>query len=393
VTGDFVRTGAMDRANFALARHLANQGFKTHLVAHQVDRDLAESPNIIVHRVPRPAGSHLLGAPLLDRAGHFWAQRIRAQGGLVLSNGGSCVRADVNWVHYVHAAYRRRPTNTLRAVKAGIAHRRAIRLERVAIKNARVIIANSNRTRTDLIQLLGVPDSRVHTIYLGVEPRVFRPADPNERAEIRASLEWPKETPMIVFVGALGDRRKGFDTLFDAWRRLCRDRAWDAVLVVVGAGAEARIAARSVDRAKIGASTKFLGYRMDLSKLLRACDALVSPTRYDSYGLGVHEALCCGLPAIVSADAGVAERYPSDLRDLLLPDPEDVDALVRRLLAWRANSDCLRERVRSFSRQLRSYTWDDMARDIVALVESLVESTDRELAESSVKQTGVGPEW
>ena len=65
---------------------------------------------------------------------------------------------------------------------------------------------------------------------------------------------------------------------------------------------------------------------------------------------------------------------PPSLRDLLLPDPEDVDALVRRLRAWRANPDYWREAVRHFSRQLRSYTWDDMARDIVTAIEPEVES-------------------
>ena len=79
VTGDFVKTGAMDRANFALANHLATQGYETHLVTHRVDPDLAESPNIIVHRVPRPVGSHLLGAPLLNRAGRFWAGGSRRE--------------------------------------------------------------------------------------------------------------------------------------------------------------------------------------------------------------------------------------------------------------------------------------------------------------------------
>ena len=360
----------MDRANFALAHHLANRGFETHLVAHRVDRKLAASPNIIVHRVPRPAGSHLLGAPLLDRTGRLWARRIRARGGHVISNGGSCVSADINWVHYVHAAYRRRPASTLRGLKAAIAHRRALRLERLAIKNAQVIIANSNRTRADLVQLLGVPESQVHTVYLGVDPRVFRPADANERAEMRASLGWSKETPVVVFVGALGDRRKGFDTLFDAWRRLCEDRAWDAVLVVAGAGAEARIAARKADHAKIGSRIKFLGYREDLPKLLQASDALVAPTRYDSYGLGVHEALCCGLPAFVSETAGVAERYPEHLRRLLIRNPENALALAGQLREWRYNADAYRLSVAPFSEKLRSYSWDDMAARSVELIET-----------------------
>ena len=64
----------------------------------------------------------------------------------------------------------------------------------------------------------------------------------------------------------------------------------------------------------VGESVRFLGYRKDLAQLLQASDALIAPTRYDSYGLGVHEALCCGLPALVSAGAGVAERYPERLK-------------------------------------------------------------------------------
>ena len=167
VTGDFVKTGAMDRANFALANHLATHGYETHLVTHRVDPDLAESPNIIVHRVPRPVGSHLLGAPLLNRAGRFWARRISARGGRVIANGGSCHSRDINWVHYVHAAYRRCTVGSLRRLKASVAHRRALRLEREAMRNARTIIANSNRTCADLINLLGVANSRVKTVYLG----------------------------------------------------------------------------------------------------------------------------------------------------------------------------------------------------------------------------------
>ena len=63
----------------------------------------------------------------------------------------------------------------------------------------------------------------------------------------------------------------------------------------------------------INRAAKFL-WSADVPNLLRAADCLVAPTRYEAYGLGVHEALCCGLPGIVSADAGVAERYSPELQ-------------------------------------------------------------------------------
>jgi glycosyltransferase involved in cell wall biosynthesis len=66
-----------------------------------------------------------------------------------------------------------------------------------------------------------------------------------------------------------------------------------------------------------GDRVRFLGFRTDVPEIPSALDGLVHP-RYEAAGLSVHEALCRGLPAIVTACAGVAERYPADLRHCLL---------------------------------------------------------------------------
>ena len=101
--------------------------------------------------------------------------------------------------------------------------------------------------------------------------------------------------------------------------------------------------------------------------------------RYESYGLNVQEELCRGVPAIVSVGAGVAERYPSNLRDLLLPDPENVDDLVCRMLIWRSSVDYWRERVAGFSKELRTYSWQDMAERFYRLAIH----TESEMSEAS----------
>jgi glycosyltransferase involved in cell wall biosynthesis len=93
----------------------------------------------------------------------------------------------------------------------------------------------------------------------------------------------------------------------------------------------------------------------------------VHPARYEAYGLGVHEALCCGVPVVVSASAGVAERFPHDLRPLLLQDVESVSELTSRLRIWRDAKDRFSERAVAFSAALGARTWDDMSRDIVAM--------------------------
>ncbi|XXF81518.1 glycosyltransferase family 4 protein [Myxococcaceae bacterium GXIMD 01537] len=360
----------MDRANLALADWLARQGHPVRLVAYRAADSLLSLPNVSLVRVPKPGNKYLLGSPLLDRIGRFQARRARGEGGVVLVNGGNCQVPAVNWVHYVNAAFTPVLEGSLaRRAKGVVSHRLFLHEERVALRMARVIIANSERTKEDILRATGVPAERVRVVYYGSDPERFRPSTEAERAEARAKLGWPEGRRTALFIGALGDQRKGFDTVFKAWERLCARPGWDVDLVAVGAGEQRAVFEQRAREEGLEERIHLLGFRKDVPDLLRASDLLVAPTRYEAYGLGVHEALCMGLPALVSRSAGVAERYPEDLRELLLPDPDDVEDLVRRVEAWSADHVELRRRVTALSANLRAWTWDDMARRIAELSE------------------------
>jgi len=371
VTDDFVKTGGMDRANYALASYLARQGRQVHLVGHRAAADLLAWPNVVWHRVPRPIRLHLVSGRTLDWVGRYWSRRITKHGGRVVVNGGNCCWRDVNWVHYVHAAYTPETAgSTLYRLKTRLTQCYDRTTERVTLARSGTIICNSQRTRRDVLEKLQLPEGRVKVVYYGTDGKCFAPVSAAERAHLRAVLAWPESQPCLAFIGALGDRRKGFDTVFAAWQQLCAEPAWDANLVVIGSGAELPAWQASAARCGLASRIRFLGFRADVPDVLKACDALLAPTRYEAYGLGVQEALCCALPAFVSAAAGVAERYPPELRDLLLPDPDDVADLVARLRAWRAEPDRYHTALLRLSERLRSYTWDDMAERMVELVEA-----------------------
>ena len=368
VAWDFVRTGGMDMANYALATYLADQGREVWLLAASASPDLTSRPNVVFHRLPKLAGSYFVSSPLLDFAGRNLAARVARCGGRVLVNGGNCRWGDINWVHYVHAAYEPRVEGSaLRQLKWRLAHRRYLQDERASVRKARIVIANSETTKRDLIEHLGIPSDRIHTVYLGIDPEQFRPPSEQAKAALRAGFGWPVDRPVVVFVGGLGDRRKGFDTLFTAWQRLCSHPAWDCDLMVVGRGPELKDWTRRA--APLGARIRFLGFRKDVPQILAAADTLVAPTRYESYGLSVQEALCCGLPAFVSRAAGVAERYPGNLQDLLISNPDDADELAAKLTAWRECRQAYRTAVSGLSGSLRSYTWRVMSERMMNLME------------------------
>src|SRR5439155_23287117 len=117
----------------------------------------------------------------------------------------------------------------------------------------------------------------------------------------------------------------------------CADSAWDADLVMAGGGRAADDVAASVGREGLGDRVRLVGFTDRVFDLLAAADVLVSPVRYEPYGLNVQEAICRGVPSLVSAVAGVAEEYPADLGEMLLPDADDAEDLAARLRRWRAD--------------------------------------------------------
>ena len=170
------------------------------------------------------------------------------------------------------------------------------------------------------------------------------------------------DRPLVAFIGALGhDRRKGFDILFDAWCQ-CRDHGgWDASLVVAGTGSELAFWKRRVLETGQGNDICFLGFTKAIPTVLAAADALVSPARFELYGQGVHEAVCCGLTVFVTCCAGISERFPVDYDDMLLDDPPDAAQLCRRLRDWHKDIDGYRRKMLPFAVRIaagaRGRTW------------------------------------
>jgi glycosyltransferase involved in cell wall biosynthesis len=370
VSAEFLTTGGQDRANFALASYLARQGHRVHLVAHQVDDAVLREGDVTWHRAAKPLGSTYLGESFLQRIGTTAARELARDDARVITNGGNCDwPADASWVHYVHAAYERQTDGVMRRLRFGLYHRRFTSNERRAVARARVVIANSRRTSRDVERLLAIAPEKIHTIYYGIDPSCFHPA-PDGPPQTSMSAVESRVANTVLFIGALGDRRKGMDVVLRAWQVLCSDPAWQARLLVVGSGAEVPRWKTRIAQAGLSDRVELLGFRTDIADLMRNSIALVSPTRYEAYGLAAHEALCCGVPAIVSAGAGVAERYPQDLTHLLLRDPEDADDLVHKIRACAEPSKPQRAALRRLADELRTRTWHDMAADIERLIES-----------------------
>jgi len=377
VAGGFHQKGGMDKANLALADYLLERDIPVHLVTHGVEPALERHPLATVHLVARPAQSFLLGEFALAVRGRKVARQVVKQNRLarVVANGGNCVWPDINWAHYVHHAWSPDRAASSRGTwsyrfKDLVSGVWAERTERAAFRRARLVISNSRRTTDEVVKYFGVDPERVHTVYLGSDPE-WGPVSSGERALSRSSLGVGESRTLAAFVGGLGyDDRKGFDVLFRAWEMLCSRTDWDVDLIVAGGGPAVASWQAKVSESGLAGRIRLLGFSDRVKTVLAAADLLISPVRYEAYGLNVQEAICRGVPAMVSASAGVAEQYDAEFSPLLLPNPEDAQDLTKRLLAWRSNKEEWRARFQPFGGRLRRRTWRDTAADFVSIVEN-----------------------
>ncbi len=182
-------------------------------------------------------------------------------------------------------------------------------LVRRVLKNARLLIANSQNTARVLREDWGAPDEQVRVLHPGADASYFTPAAA-DRA-VRAALGWTGRT-VVLTVGRL-QRRKGHDMMIQALPAVRRSVP-DVLYAIAGDGDErARLEALAAETG-VADRVQFLGEVTDerLLACYRQCDLFALPNRQDGtdiegFGMVLLEAQACGKPVLAGDSGGTAE--------------------------------------------------------------------------------------
>ena len=232
-------------------------------------------------------------------------------------------------------------------------------LERVvprSIRRATRVIAVSESTRRDCIDLLGVSPDKISTVHEGVSA-VFRPpSDPDaDRLHLRTM---GIECPYILSTGTL-EPRKNYERLLQAFAVL-RARGDDRVLVVAGRpGWLYEPIHETVRRLKLTDCVTFVTPNdRDLRRLYGAADAFVYPSLYEGFGIPPLEAMACGAPVICSSTASL----PEVVGDAAVTfNPYDVEEIADAMRSVLEDPLVARRLRRQGIERAASFTWERAA--------------------------------
>lgn len=216
--------------------------------------------------------------------------------------------------------------------------------ERATLHAAAAVVATSPWAARRVVEVHGLQADRVHVVPPGVEPAPLAPGSDDGTA--------------LLCVGSITPT-KGQDLLVEALARVA-DRDWTCRLVgPLSRDADHVGAVRAlVQRHGLADRVEITGPRTGpaLDATYEAADLLVLPSRAESYGMVVTEALARGIPVLAAGVDGVPDtlgRAPDGTVPGVVVPPADVPALAAALRRWLDEPE-LRDTARRAARERRA---------------------------------------
>lgn len=257
----------------------------------------------------------------------------------------------------------------LPAYRASASAHAYARLVQRTVRRATAVIAVSRHAKQDILELLGVPEERIHVIAEAPAPEFRRVADP---ARLRAVREKYGLGPRFVLnVGGL-DLRKNIPALVGAFAAAHHELN-DPDLKLFIAGDPDRLGSsplypdwRSL-AAMFGIAARVICMpveEVDLPALYSAATCFAFTSTYEGFGLTPLEAMACGAPVICSNCAALPEVVG---RAGLLVDPDDSDALGEALLGVLADRERREDLSARALAHVKHFSWEKAAVETAAL--------------------------
>ncbi|MGE5333677.1 MAG: glycosyltransferase family 4 protein [Nitrososphaerota archaeon] len=243
------------------------------------------------------------------------------------------------------------------------------RIASKAAKRADMIIAVSEFSKRDIMELIGVPADRVRVIYEAPAPQYRRVQDARRLMEVRE--KYGLSDKFVLNVGGL-DLRKNIQALVGAFAAVYHElREDDLQLVIAG------------DPDRLGGSPLYPDWRYlaamfeveenivcmpidqeDLPALYSASACFAYTSTYEGFGLAPLEAMACGAPVVCSNRTSLPEVVGSAAVQVDPMDTDRLGAAILRVLTSREHRDDLRARGLA---HVRKFNWEQVAAETSAL--------------------------
>jgi glycosyltransferase involved in cell wall biosynthesis len=215
------------------------------------------------------------------------------------------------------------PRNILSHGIAGLKMRVIKHLNQSLLRSAKMVIAQNDEMRDQLLSYYNLPEAKVVVIN-----------NPVDKEYVRASAKDssnPFSSSEVNFLAAcMVDYRKGIDVLMQAWPTV-KAAIPNAHMYIAGRNTS-DYAIDLMKRSSDLPDFTFLGFQSNPYPLLKHCDVFVLPSRMEGFPNVVLEAMCFNRPIAATTCVDVIKKIITPGKNGYYCDVENADALARCMI-------------------------------------------------------------
>ncbi len=233
------------------------------------------------------------------------------------------------------------------------------------------LVAVSQNTKRDIVDLLKFPEDKIKVIYSGVSD-VYRPIDKGDPELEKVKIKYNLSDKFILYLGNI-EPRKNLPSLIRAYnqfRQAYPDLA-DYQLVITGlSGWKVKETEDVYRNSPWQKDIKFIGYiqKQDKPILYNLAKVVAYPSLYEGFGFPPLEAMKCGTPVLCTNVSSLPEIVGDAA---LMIDPDNISAMAVGLRELIVNENLRAELISRGYRQSAKFSWEQTAREYLELFQSL----------------------
>jgi UDP-glucose:(heptosyl)LPS alpha-1,3-glucosyltransferase len=203
----------------------------------------------------------------------------------------------------------------------------------------RLLIANSNMMRQDIVGRFRIEPERVEVVYPGYDPAKFNRDERDAlRPWVRKQLKLGAKDVLIGLVTSGNFEKRNVDFFLRSVAKLPGELKPRCHFLVTGRESKVAHYKSLAKEVGLGRRVHFSDFTSRVQDSYHALDVCVLPAKLEEFGRVVLEAMACGLPVITSDRVGCSELFPSGSRALVFPSGDE-DEFLRRLSALISHPD------------------------------------------------------
>jgi glycosyltransferase involved in cell wall biosynthesis len=242
---------------------------------------------------------------------------------------------------------------------------------RHACRVADVVVAISEQTKRDLVELMGIEEEKIRVVYQSCDSAFWgvkgseEGVKGSERTNVEVREKYGLPERYILCVGTL-EERKNQMRVIEAMKRLPEEVA----LVLVGRPRGTygqQILQSASDRIRLLSKADFA----DFPALYNGAVASVYMSRFEGFGIPVLESMCCDCPVLTSNVSSMPEAGGDAA---LYAAPDDVEAIARQLLRLCEDEDLRQQCIEKGRIHRMKFAPEKVSADMMAVYRSLLDN-------------------